>query len=59
MLWRCAQNCPRAGNNVDFLCEDYQCWIDGPDLQDDYEYFHDYEFLSRFFYDPDEESEWY
>lgn len=61
MLWRCARNCPGVGNNVDFLSEDYQDWIEGPDLlPDDYENLRgNYQFSSRFFYDPDEESEWY
>ncbi|KAJ0109973.1 hypothetical protein J7T55_014775 [Diaporthe amygdali] len=49
MLWRCVRDCPRASENVDFLCEDLQYWMEAGPGYTRYE--------SVGFYDPDDVDE--
>lgn len=44
MLWRCARDCPRATENVNFLFENFTNWLDGGGWS---------------IYDPDEEQGFY
>ena len=49
MLWRGVRDCPLANENVDFLCDDIQYWMNGKNPYTRYE--------SVEFYDPDDEDD--